>query len=88
MKIVSRSTVLAEMVFNSRVVLAYSRPLPLSSIRSIFLPVLGALTILLQTLLLDTEHFFIVDENHRGGLTLPGSLSLELGVNAELDFLF
>jgi hypothetical protein len=50
-----------------RVVLAYCCPLSFSNIRTPLLPVLGAFSVFFETLLLLTEVFVVVDNNHREG---------------------
>lgn len=71
---------------SSRVVLAHCRPLSLSSVWSKLLPVASTLTVFLKALFLGAEHLFVVDDNHRGRLKLPGSCSMRLGGDTELGF--
>ena len=67
---------------NVRVVLTHDSPLSLCSVRTPLLPVLCAVTILSQTLLLSTDDILVVDEDHRAGLVRPGGRG-----SGELDVL-
>ena len=52
---------------DSRIVLPHGSPLPLRCVGSKLLPVLDTVTILSQPLLLGTEHFLLVDNDHFAG---------------------
>ena len=61
---------------SSRVVLADSGPLPLRNVGTPFLPVLGAVIVLLEPALLDAGNVVLVNDNHGEGSATFGVYSL------------
>jgi hypothetical protein len=55
-----------------RVVLTDSGPLPLRNVGAPFLPVLGAVIVLLEPALLDAGNIVLVNDNHGEGLAASG----------------